>query len=215
MTDSGCLKGFNCRRAVWLVLVFTGLVVAACSTVASEKRLGTPDFTPNSSIKGAGTTIGVGDTFEVRVYGEQDLSGTYRVSTDGMIIFPLVGKIMVVGLSANTLAEQLTEKLRNGILKDPQVSIFIKEFNSKKVFVFGEVNRPGTFQYDEDMTIIQAVTVAGGFTKGAERNKVSVTRIEDGVEKRVFLSVEEIGRGKEKNFFLKPGDIIYVPESFF
>jgi polysaccharide export outer membrane protein len=109
----------------------------------------------------------------------------------------------------------LIAKLKQGFLKEPQVSVFVKEYNSKKVFVFGEVQKPGTFMYEEEMTIIQAITVAGGFAKSAAKNKVSVTRLEDGIEKRIFLSVEEIGRGKERNFFLMPGDIVFVPESFF
>jgi len=152
---------------------------------------------------------------EVRVFGDADLSGVYRVSSDGMINFPLVGKVKADGLSSTGLADLLTARLKDGFLKDPQVSVFVKEYNSKKVFVFGEVQKPGTFPYEDDMTIIQAITIAGGFTKTAAKNKVAVTRLEDGTEKRVFLSVEEIGRGKEKNFFMKPGDIVFVPESLF
>jgi polysaccharide export outer membrane protein len=159
--------------------------------------------------------MGVGDVFEVRVFGEAELSGIYRVASDGTISFPLIGKVQTVGLTVTELTDIITERLRDGFLKYPQVSIFVKEYNSKKIFVFGEVQKPGTFSYEEDMTIIQAITVAGGFTKTASKNKVSVTRLEEAIEKRVFLSVEEIGRGKEKNFFLLPGDIVFVPESIF
>ncbi len=174
-----------------------------------------PNFTAGASGKGVSTTLGIGDIFEVKVFGEPDLAGIYRVSSDGQISFPLVGKVKAEGLSSTALSDLLTARLKDGFLKDPQISIFVKEYNSKKVFVFGDVQKPGTFPYEDDMTIIQIITIAGGFQKTASKNKVSVTRIEDGVEKRVFLSVEDIGRGKEKNFFLKPGDIVFVPESFF
>ena len=193
-----------------------GLLLSGCFLFGRDgKGAEPPNFAPGASSKGVSTTLGIGDIFEVRIFGETDLSGVYRVSSDGMINFPLVGKIKAEGLSSTALADALTARLKDGFLKDPQVSIFVKEYNSKKVFVFGEVQKPGTFPYEDDMTIIQAITIAGGFIKTASKNKVSVTRIEDSVEKRVFLSVEEIGRGKEKNFFMKPGDIVFVPESFF
>lgn len=173
-----------------------------------------PQFIDLSTIGGS-TTLGAGDIFEVKVYGEPDLSGIFRVSSDGFVNFPLIGKIKVEGLPAIKVEEIIITKLKDGYLRDPQVSVFIKEYNSKKIFVFGEVQKPGTFIYDDNMTIIQAITLAGGFTKLADKNKVCVTRIENNQEKRIYLPVEDIGKGKEKNFFLRPGDIIFVPESFF
>ena len=87
--------------------------------------------------------------------------------------------------------------------------------NSKKIFVFGEVQKPGTFPYEDGMSIIQAVTLAGGFTKTAAKNNSNVTRIVDGQEQKIRVPVEDIGVGKEPNFQLQPGDIVFVPESFF
>jgi len=180
----------------------------------SEPAPNPPQFIDLSTIGGS-TTLGPGDIFEVKVYGEPDLSGIFRVSSDGFVNFPLIGKIKVDGLPAIKVEEIIISRLKDGFLKDPQVSVFIKEYNSKKIFVFGEVQKPGTFIYEDNMTIIQAITIAGGFTKLADKNKVSVTRIENNEEKRIYLPVEDIGKGKERNFFLKPGDIIFVPESFF
>lgn len=202
-------------RVLGFAVVLALLPLGACVLFGRDKTAEPPNFAPGTSHRGVSTTIGIGDIFEVKVFGDADLSGIYRVSSDGVINFPLVGKIRADGLSSSALADAIAAKLKDGYLKDPQVSVFVKEYNSKKVFVFGEVQKPGTFPYEDDMTIIQIVTVAGGFTKTAAKNKVSVTRIEDGIEKRVFLSVEDIGRGREKNFFMKPGDIVFVPESFF
>ncbi|MBI5529177.1 MAG: polysaccharide export protein [Deltaproteobacteria bacterium] len=209
------MKGF--RKTLRAAAAAAVIVVVPACFLFGRDRSGAepPHFTPDPANKGVGTTLGVGDVFEVKVFGETELSGVYRVSSDGVINFPLVGKVKAEGRSPTELSDDLTAKLKDGFLKNPQVSIFVKDYNSKKVFVFGEVNKPGTFAYDDDMTIIQAITIAGGFLKTAAKNKVSVTRIEDGVEKRVFLSVEDIGRGKEKNFFMKPGDIVFVPESLF
>ena len=164
---------------------------------------------------GGGSTLGSGDLLEVKVFGEEDLSGAYRISPDGSIDFPLCGKVPLSGKTQGQAADALTGCLATRYLKHPQVSVLLREYNSKKVFVFGEVQRPGTFPFDSDMSIIQAVTLAGGFTRSAAKNSISVTRIIDGQERKIRVPVEDIGTGKERNFQLQPGDIVFVPESFF
>lgn len=161
------------------------------------------------------STLGVGDLLEVRVFEETDLSGPYRVSPEGTVDFPLCGKVHVGGLTSSGAADALRTCLAQGYLKHPQVTVLVREYNSKKVFVFGEVQKPGTFPYDENMSIIQAVTLAGGFTKTANKNNTNVTRTINGKETKIRISVEDIGVGRVKNFFLQPGDIVFVPESFF
>ena len=163
----------------------------------------------------AATTLGPGDVFEVRVFQEPDLSGIFRLAGDGSINFPLCGQLHLAGLSSTLATEQLTKCLSNGYLRSPQVSIFVREYNSKKIFVFGEVQKPGTFQYEDGMNIVQAITLAGGFAQRAAKNSTSVTRLLDGTERRVKVAVEDIGLGRAENFGLRPGDIIFVPESLF
>jgi len=159
-------------------------------------------------------TLGAGDIIEIRIFQEEDLSGTYRVGSDGSFNFPLIGNINIEGLTPNQSSDKIKENLK-AYLVNPQVSIFIKEFNSKKVFVFGEVQRPGTFNYENRMNIIQAITLAGGFAKFADRNGTFVTRLIEGQEQRIQVSVRSIGEGKRPNFSLEPGDIVYVPQSMF
>lgn len=160
------------------------------------------------------TALGPGDVFEVRVFGEQELTGVHRVGSDGSINFPLVGRIEVAGHTASEVSDLLSQQLA-GYVRQPHVSIFVKEFNSQKVYVLGQVNRPGTFPYEDGMNIIQAVTLAGGFGKLADENDTLVTRIIDGRELRLTVTVRAIGEGKAPNFELKPGDIVYVPETIF
>ena len=140
-------------------------------------------------------TLGTNDLLEVRVYGEADLTGVYRVAPEGFIDFPLCGKVKVVGLTPTQAADSLTGCLKQGFLRRPQVSVLVKEFNSKKVFVFGEVTKPGSFSYEEGMTIIHAVSQAGGLTRTASKNTVNVTRVLDGREVKVPVSVEDIVQG--------------------
>ena len=158
--------------------------------------------------------LGPGDVFEVRVYGEEDLSGEYRVSSDGAINFPLVGTIEVDGKTATQISDEITSRLTQ-FIKNPSVSVFVKEYQSKKVYVYGKVQKAGTFPYEDGMNIIQAITLAGGFSDMANQDKAFVTRIVDGQEQRIEVSVEDIGKGKVSNFQLEPGDIVYIEESWY
>jgi protein involved in polysaccharide export with SLBB domain len=159
-------------------------------------------------------TLAANDVVEVRVYQEADLSGIYRVSPDGTLDFPLCGRVGVAEMTASDAADALTGCLKASFVRRPQVSVMVKEFNSKKVFVFGEVVKPGSFPFEEGMTIIHAVSAAGGFAKTASKNSINVTRVLLGKEVKVPVRVEDIVVGREKNFALQPGDIIFVPETF-
>jgi protein involved in polysaccharide export with SLBB domain len=161
------------------------------------------------------STLGGGDLVEIRVFQEPELSGLYQVGGQGDLIFPLCRRVVVGGLTANGAAEKLRACLADGFLRDPQVTVLVREFNSKKIFVFGEVQRPGTFAFQDGMTIIQAVTLAGGFTRTAAQNATSVTRRVDDQEVKAKIPVQDIALGKAANFMLQPGDIVYVPESLF
>jgi protein involved in polysaccharide export with SLBB domain len=178
--------------------------------ISMEEALRMRDTAP-----GGGSTLGSGDLLEIKVYEESDLSGAYRISPEGSIDFPLCGKVKLNGKTQGQAADALTACLGEKYLRRPQVSVLLREYNSKKVFVFGEVQKPGTFPFDADMSIIQAVTLAGGFTRSAAKNSISVTRIIEGQERKIRVPVEDIGTGKERNFQLQPGDIVFVPESFF
>jgi polysaccharide export outer membrane protein len=162
-----------------------------------------------------GLTLGPGDLFEVRVFQEPDLSGVFRVGSDGTIDYPLCGRVKLLGLTAGGAVDVLTGCLKPRYLKDPHLSILVRESNSKKIFVFGEVQRPGTFPYEEGMSVVQAVTLAGGFTRLAAKNSCTVTRRIGGEERRIRVAVEDVGAGRAPNFGLLPGDILFVPESLF
>ena len=159
--------------------------------------------------------LGVGDVYELKVFLEPDLSGEYRVSSDGSNNFPLVGTLSVTGKTPNELAYELQEKLKGTFLKNPQVSVFVKEFNSKRIYIFGEVTKPGAFPYESGMGVVQAIALAGGFTKTASKNKIHITRVENGVETVLPIKVDQIVQGAEKDISLRPGDIIFVPEGIF
>jgi polysaccharide export outer membrane protein len=190
-------------------------LLALASACAPRPAQPTPAPRAPSAAELAAATLGPGDLFEVRVFQEPELSGIFQVGPQGDIIFPLCQKVVVGGLTPNGAAERLRACLAGGYMRNPQVSVLVKEYNSKKVFVFGEVQKPGTFPYEEGMSIVQALTIAGGFTKTAAQNSTSVTRIVNGQEMKVKVNVQDIALGKAPNYRLEPGDIVFVPESLF
>jgi protein involved in polysaccharide export with SLBB domain len=159
--------------------------------------------------------LGIDDVFEVRVFAEPDLSGTYRVSADGTIDYPLVGRISVAGLRSGDIQELVTTKLKDGYVKNPQVSLMVKEWNSRKVSVIGQVQKPGPLAYFPNMTIVDAIAAAGGFTGIASKNAVTLRReIKGSVESHSY-PVADISEGRAANVLLRPGDILVVEERLF
>jgi polysaccharide export outer membrane protein len=158
-------------------------------------------------------TLEIGDVFDVRVYGEKELSGTFRVGPDGSIRFPLINQVNVKGLTAEAIADLLRKRLEDGFFRTPQVVVFVKEFRSKKVFVLGEVVKPGTFPYETGMNIVQVITMAGGLGPLSAANRTVLTRVQDNEEQRIVVPVNDISKGHRPNILLVPGDIIFVPES--
>lgn len=160
-------------------------------------------------------SLGQGDVIEVKVFREPDLDGVFRVGSDGRIDFPLIGGIEVVGQRPEEVAEAIRTRLAGDYLKDPQVTVLVRQQNSRKVHVFGQVAQAGTFTYRPGMTVIEAITSAGGFTEFAAPNRTRVTRVKDGAEDVSELRAGDIGEGKAPNFYLRPGDIVFVPEAAF
>jgi len=159
------------------------------------------------------TTLGPGDIFEIRVFRQKDLSNEYSVGPQGTIAFPLIGMVKVEGKTPGQIEKELRERLIKGeYLKNPQISILMKESKSKKISVFGQVRKPGTLSFSEGMTVIEAISSAGGFTPMAQKNGVRVTRVVEQSKSRYTVPVESIGKGKANNFFMRPGDVVFVPE---
>jgi polysaccharide export outer membrane protein len=193
-------------------LILAALVVASCGPSTKTSTVQDPAVVAPPQID---TTFGVGDTFDVRVFGEPDLSGTYKVGGEGNIDFPLIGVVHVQGLDPQGVSKLLAAKLRKDILRDPQVTVLARDITSKKVYIMGQVGKPGTLAYTPSMNVVEAITLAGGFTPLAAKNDTVVTRIDNGQKVIVKVPAGDIGEGRAKNFFLQPGDIISVPERIF
>jgi polysaccharide export outer membrane protein len=159
--------------------------------------------------------LGIDDVFDVRVLGEPDLSGAYRIAADGTIDYPFVGRISVIGMRSGDLQELIAAKLANGYLKKPQVSVMVKEWYSRKISVIGQVQRPGSVSYFTNMTIVDAIAAVGGFTGIASKNSVTLRREAKGSVQSRSYPVADISEGRAPNVVLQPGDILVVDERLF
>lgn len=161
--------------------------------------------------------LGPEDVLEVTVWRNQDLSRTVVVRPDGKISLPLIGDVQASGLSAAQVAAKIAARLTE-FKENPNVSVSIKEVNSYFIYVLGEVLKPGKYPIKSYATVLQGVSLAGGFTLYASKNKMQVIRTltnGDGNENQLRIPVpyNELvsGKGEIENFVLKSGDTIVVP----
>jgi polysaccharide export outer membrane protein len=211
MGQAGSLSGRARQlvaRALAILVVGFAVFAASAGCAGSNVRFVPPPPAAEDN------TLGVSDVFAVRVFGEQDMSQEYRIAPDGTIDFPYLGRIWVQGMEPSQIADTLRDRLREReILRDPQVSVYVRELNSRRVSILGQVQRPGTFPYEQNMTIIQAITAAGGFTPLAEQTLVRLTRNVRGSGRRSYtIPVNLIAEGRIANVNVAPGDVIFVPE---
>ncbi len=147
--------------------------------------------------------LGVGDKLRITVYGETDLSGEFQVSSTGMVSMPLIGETKAQGTTVSKLKAAITAKLRDGYLKDPKVSMEV--MNYRPFFIVGEVMKPGSYDYQNGMTVINAVALAGGYTYRADKDDITIKR--GGQNGKPEKAKEDTTVGA--------GDVVSVPERFF
>ncbi len=191
-----------------------GLIVLVCLLVGgcAENVTYPVEYDPPSSF-----LIGPEDVLSVMVWRNQDLSREVVVRPDGAISMPLIGDVMAAGVSANVLAKRISERLTE-YMGSPTVSVQIKEVKSYYIYVVGEVQKAGKYPLQSYATVLQGVSMAGGFTPFASKNKMQVVRIvrdKQGAPKelRIPTGYDSLisGKGPIGNFFLMTGDTIVVP----
>lgn len=158
--------------------------------------------------------MGPEDVLEITVWKNADLSKQVQVRPDGRISLPLIGDVSAVGRTAAQLTEEISARLKS-YMENPTVSILVREVNSYQIYVLGEVNAPGKYPLKSKTTLLQAITIAHGFTQAAARNKIVVFRFgKDGEGlNKIKASYDDIvlRDGSDQNIELKPGDQIVVP----
>lgn len=196
------------------------LLLAACASnrPVSVAPVGTslpPPSAADTSAESDAFTYRVGaqDVLEIAVFGVPDLSRTVRVNTDGAISLPLVGAIHASGHTVPELQDIITAKLKDGLMQDPQVSIFVKEFVSQQVTLNGSVSKPGVYPLTGKTTLLQALALAGGMTDLAQHNGVVVFRTVGGKRMGAVFDMDRITTGQALDPQVYAGDIINVTQS--
>ncbi len=179
------------------------LLAAACASTKSERAAERPDV--------GEYRIGREDVLEVVVWHEPELTRVVPVRPDGKISLPLAGEVEAAGRTPAELQAGLTQALKP-FIQDTTVAVLVREINGSRVFVLGEVTRPGGFPLRGAMTVMQAIALAGGRSEFAKDEVVWLRQQASGKTERVSLSFGELVKGEAAGaLWLKPGDVLYVP----
>ena len=193
---------------VWLLLIFIPMVRGQEGKEALLQKPSQGEVAADSSVY----VIGPEDVLYIHVWKEENLSKTIPVRLDGKISLPLVDEIQAAGLTPLQLKERLLEKLKE-FVSIPNVSVMVMEANSFKVYVSGQVRNPGVYRLRSEISLLQLIPMAGGFTEWANQKKILIIRKENEKEKRMIVNYKKIVKGEasDSNINLKPGDTVIVP----
>ena len=172
-----------------------------------------PTYPTVVSFDDAKLVLGPGDKIELVVfYGTRETKAQYVLDASGEIEVQYIGTVAAGGKPAKALQEDIQSRLADGYFKNPIVSLTVTEINSRKLSVFGQVQRNGSIKFTPGMTITEAIALSGGFSPMARKNMVKVTRSVVGKSEIYKIPVEMIAEGSRPNFPVLPGDEIFVPE---
>jgi polysaccharide export outer membrane protein len=162
--------------------------------------------------------LAAADLISVTIYQDKDMDRKVRVNTDGTVSLPLIGSVSIGGMTLIEAQASIENKLAQ-FLVSPQVSLFIEEYGNKTIFVMGEVQKPGSYPIPTEsrMTVLEAISTAGGFTPIAAQDHTRVLRNVNGASVTYNIDIKDITQKghKEKDMVLEPNDMIYVPQSAF
>lgn len=207
--------------------IFSGILILMMALPAAlraeEIPIGAADAairTENEKGGGDDYKLHPGDRIMVKIYPEDTYihGGEVQLSPDGNITLPLIGKIKVVDKTTLEAARAIQVILDRDYLVDPEVVVEIMTYKEQSFVILGQVNKPGTYQIpvgSTEVTFLQAISLAGGFSDVANIKKVKIIRTENGQKKIIRVNAEAIISGKEEDLELKPGDVVHVSESMF
>lgn len=193
------LREFLNGRAFFVACLFALAALAGCQTRQGGQQTVVEPVAIESAYR-----LGAADRLRIIVFGQDDLSNIYTVDSDGLISMPLIGPLAVDGMSTTDVERAVAERLANGFIRNPNVSVEVQTF--RPFFILGEVRQPGQYAYQSGITVKAAVAVAGGFTERAARRHVRITRTYQGEAYRATVPADTI---------VMPGDTIEVDERFF
>jgi polysaccharide export outer membrane protein len=208
------------RVEFWIVVAVLGVMTMSAAASQQGPKDAAPlqsgaganagSATPKSASADPHYIIGAQDVLDISVWKEDQLTKTVPVRPDGKISIPLLNDVQAAGLTPTQLAMQITESLKK-FVTDPQVTVIVREINSQRVYLLGEVTRAGAYPLLPGMTVLQGLSSAGGFTQFANLKKIYVLRVENGKQEKFPFNYKHALESPDQNILLKAGDTIVVP----
>ena len=199
---------FNMAAVLCAISVVCATFIGCGPSMVKQREYETP----------AGFLLGPEDVLEITVWKNPDLSRTTSIRPDGLISIPIIGDVQAAGLTADALAHRIADRLKQYVAGSPAVSVSVRDLNSYSIFVLGEVKTPGKFPAKSYVTLLQAISMAGGFTEYAKKNKLQVVRVRPNGDHKVHeiripVRYDDLlaGRGEPGNIILLSGDTVVVP----
>ena len=195
-----------------LFVLITMAVFSGCGATVSSDWKTKMSYCPTSAELGK---FGPWDRLEIRVFGQEDLSGEYEVSPNGTISFPRLGEIDVAGKRCDELEKIIRDGLQETYLRDPSVVCINREVSKTAVTVDGQVHRPGIVDFRPGLMLTDVIAQSGGPTIRAQTTAVTIVRKNGNQSESVTVPYQDILLGKEPNICMHPADLVYVPQSVF
>jgi polysaccharide export outer membrane protein len=179
--------------------------VPAAAAAAAAPRATDPVVPP-------GYVIGTDDVLSIVYWKDKDMSADAKVRPDGRIALPLINEVQAAGLTPEQLHQKLTEESKK-YMEDANITVVVREINSRRVFITGEVNKPGPYPLTSATSVLQLISLAGGLRDYANSKKIVIMRTENGRKISLPFNYKDVSAGKklEQNIELKPGDTVVVP----
>lgn len=204
-------EGMRSRVAVCVIVCafFTVIHAQGSQTSASNQKGASSNAA--AVVLPKGYVIGPEDVLSIVVWREKDMSSDVVVRPDGKISLPLLNDVQAAGYTPEQLAE-IVEKTAAKYVTDSDATVIVKAINSRKVFVLGEVAKPGTVPLTSEMNVLQLIAQVGGFLEYANKGNVTILRTENGRERRFKFNYNEVveGRNLQQNIMLQPGDTVLI-----
>ena len=193
-------------KRLFLFLVITSVLLTFALPARAEEA------------KKTGYAVGIDDVLDINVLQPEVLATSVTVAPDGSIAFPYIGNVNVKGLTLGEIQEEIQARLADGYMKYPVVAVSLRESRSRKFFVYGEVLRPGTYPIQEKVTVLKAISMAGGFTKYGSSSNVKVLRPKKtgAGYKTIKVSISGVMNGhSDADILIEPEDVVVVSEGIF
>ena len=210
-----CLRCVRCLGCLpVLVLVLGAALGAQAQTPVTQPPPAAAPAAPraNDPEVPPGYLIGTDDVLSIVFWKDKDMSADAQVRPDGKIALPLINEITAAGLTPEQLREKLTEESKK-YMEDANITVVVRQINSRKVFITGEVNKPGPYPLTASTSVMQLIAMAGGLREYANSKKIVIMRTEKGRPTSLSFNYRDVTSGKnlQQNVELKPGDTVVVP----